>query len=102
MNDTTLDERVWTVAERVTRLEEVLSHHAKESQDFRATTNARMDKLDTKMTGIDTKLDTVIGKITAAETVVGGGVGLLRWLGRQAPAAGIGGFFSWVATHFMK
>ena len=102
MNDITLDERVWTVAERVTRLEEVLSHHAEKSEDFRTTTNARMDGLDRKMTGIDGKLDTVISKITTAETVVGGGVGIIRWVGRQAPAAGIGGFFSWLATHFLK
>lgn len=100
MNDT-VEDRVWGVAERVTRLEQVLQHHAEKSEDFRTATNARMDRLDAKMTGIDGKLDTVISKITTAETVVGGGVGLVRWLGRQAPSAGIGGFFAWLATHFL-
>lgn len=99
MNDT-IDDRVWTVAERVTRVETLLEGHAESSKHFRETTNARMEKLDNKMSGVDSKLDTVIGKISAAETVVGGGAGLIKWLGGQMPAAGLGGVLSWLATHF--
>ena len=102
MNDITLDERVWTVAERVTRVETLLEGHAKESQDFRVSSNTRMDRLETKMTGMDGKLDTVLSEIKTAKTVVGGGIGLFRWIGQQAPAAGIGGVASWIASHFLK
>ena len=98
MNDTT-DDRVWSVAERVTRVETLLEAHAKESHAFREASNARMDRLDEKMGKMDSKIDTMLGKIAAAETVVGAGGGLIKWLGGQVPAAGVGGLLSWLATH---
>ena len=99
MNDT-IDDRMYGVVERVTRVETLLESHAKESHTFREATAARFEKLDAGMHGINGKLDAISTKIANAETTIRTGFTLASWVKRQMPSVGVGGGLVWLATHF--
>ena len=98
MNDT-IDDRMYGVVERVTRVETLLESHSKESQEFRQATVARFEKLDAGMHGINGKLDAISTKIATAETNIRAGFSVAGWLGRQVPSLSLGGALVWLATH---
>lgn len=99
MNDT-IDDRVWGMMERVTKLETLLESHSRESAHFRETTNARFEELAAGMRGMNSKLDVIANKITTAETQVQAGATLLGWVLGKLPTITLGGAVTWLATHF--
>lgn len=99
MNDT-IDDRVWGMMERVTKLETLLESHSRESAHFRETTNARFEELAAGQRAMNSKLDVITNRFNTAETQVKTGFSLVGWVVDKLPPIGIGGVVTWLATHF--
>lgn len=95
-----IDGTLLGVVQRVTRVETLLEEHGKASQEFRTSTSEHMARLESKVSGIDTKLDGIAAEITLAKTAVRSGAGVIGWVAKQVPAVSIGGAATWLANHF--
>lgn len=99
MNDA-VDSGLVAVMERVTRVETLIEQSAHASQEFRAATNARMDKMAGDINAIGAKIDGIAQDIVVAKTRLQTGASILGIIGRQAPGLTIGGALAWAATHW--